>query len=129
MLMPSLSASDPTVSGEGGLDPLGLYPIADSLAVQLIPGVRERQKHPRFLTATAMSLALCSEFEEDMIAADQTSEPWVVFEWHIVEGLVRAAADEDIRGLPGRDKVSQAIRDRVPVSASRYLKTPSVECD
>jgi len=40
--------------------------------------------------------------------------------------LVRAAADEDIRGLPGRDKVAQAIRDRVPVSASRYLKTPSV---
>lgn len=126
MLTPLLTEEDPAVSGEGTLDPLGLYAIADALAVRLVPGVRERQKHPRFLTATAVSLTVCSEFDEDMIAADRVSEPWQVFEWYLVEGLVRATEDSDhLRGLPGRDKAARAIRDRVPLSAARYLKTPS----
>ena len=48
---------------------MGMYSIADALAVQLAPGIRERQSRPRFLTA---------------------------------------------------------LRDGVPLSASRYLKTPRV---
>lgn len=35
MLMPLLSEEDPVASSEGSLDPLGLYQIADSLAVRL----------------------------------------------------------------------------------------------
>lgn len=127
MLMPLLSAPDPRVSAEGSIDPLGMYAIADALAVRLIPGVRERQLHPRFLTSIAVSLSLCSDFDDDLVASDGVSEPWQVFEWHLVEGMVRTTKDSKLlRGLPGQDKAGRAINDRVPVSAKRYLKTPTV---
>ena len=45
-LMPMLSDSDPAESAEGSIDPLGIYPIADTLASRMVPGVRERQRHP-----------------------------------------------------------------------------------
>jgi len=51
MLLPLLSEADPAATSEGSLDPLGLYAIADSLAGRLVPGLRERMTHPRFLTA------------------------------------------------------------------------------
>ena len=57
MLLPLLSANDPTTNSEGTLDPLGLYLIADALGIKLIPGIRERMTHPRFLTLTAVSPA------------------------------------------------------------------------
>ena len=127
MLMPMLTEVDPKVSTEGSIDPLGMYAIADALAVRMIPGVRERQTHPRFLTSIAVSLSLCSEFDEEMVAADGVSEPWQVFEWYFVEGMVRATGDTRLlRGLPGQDKASSAIKDRVPLSEKRYLKTPTV---
>jgi len=127
MLMPMLSEADPRVSAEGSIDPLGTYAIADALAVRMIPGVRERQQHARFLTSIAVSLSLCSEFDEELVAADDVSEPWQVFEWYLVEGLVRTTKDSKLlRGLAGQDKASSAIKDRVPLSAKRYLKTPTV---
>jgi hypothetical protein len=127
MLAPLLTERDDAESAEGGIDPLGLYTIADSLGVRLVPGVRERQSHPRFLTTLAVSLSLCGEFDEETTAADGSSEPWLVFEWYVVEGLVRAAEDTDeIRGLPGSLKARRARDDHVPLSARRYLKTPSV---
>lgn len=127
MLMPFLSDKDPVASSEGTLDPLGLYQIADALGVKLIPGIRERMRHPRFLTLTAVSLAVCSDFDDDVLAKDGVSEPWQVFEWYVVEGLVRCIKDKDlIRGLPGTDKVYRSIQDNVPISAQRYLKTPNV---
>jgi hypothetical protein len=127
MLMPLLSAKDPAVSAEGTLDPLGLYIIADELGVKLIPGVRERMSHPRFLTLTAVSAALCSKYDDEVIASDGVSAPWQVFEWHVVEGLVRCIKDgKRLAGLPGRDKVSRTVTERVPLSARRYLKTPTV---
>jgi hypothetical protein len=52
-----------------------MYAIADSLAVRMIPGVRERQRHPRFLTTIAVSLSLCAEFDESIVATDEISEP------------------------------------------------------
>lgn len=127
MLMPLLSEADPRVSAEGSIDPLGTYAIADALAVGMIPGVRERQQHPRFLTTIAVSLMLCGEFDEETVAADGVSEPWQVFEWHVVEGLVRTTSDSSqLRGLPGQDKASSAIKDRVPLSEKRYLRVPTV---
>lgn len=127
MLMPLLSEADPKVSAEGSIDPLGMYAIADSLAVRMIPGVRERQTHPRFLTSIAVSLSLCSEFPEETVAADGISEPWQVFEWYFVEGMVRRTKDSAmLRGLPGQDKARRAIKEKVPLSAKRYLKTPTV---
>ena len=35
MWLPALTEADPQVSSEGALDPLGLYAIADALAVAL----------------------------------------------------------------------------------------------
>src|SRR4051794_431938 len=103
MLLPLLSEADPRISADGSIDPLGTYAIADSLAVRMIPGVRERQQHPRFLTSIAISLSVSSEFDEEMVSSDGVSEPWQVFEWHLVEGLVRTTNDSKlIRGLPGQ---------------------------
>lgn len=127
MLMPLLSAKDPAVSAEGTLDPLGLYQIADALGVKLIPGVRERMSHPRFLTLTAVSAAICNDYDDEVLASDGISPPWQVFEWHVVEGLVRCIKDGNrLSGLPGRDKAGRAIAEGVPLSARRYLKTPNV---
>ncbi len=127
MLMPLLTEADPKISADGSIDPLGMYSIADALAVRMIPGVRERQQHPRFLTCIAVSLSLCSGFPEEAVAADEISEPWQVFEWYLVEGLVRTTKEKGLlRGLPGQDKAATAIKDGVPLSAKRYLKTPTV---
>jgi len=124
---PLLSEYDPATSSEGGLDPLGLYPIADRLAEKLVPAVRERQRHPRFLTAMALGAEICKNFDSDTMAADGISPPRQVFEWYVVEGMVRTSEDpEEILGVPGTDKARQAIKDNVPLSAKRYLKTPSV---
>jgi hypothetical protein len=62
------------------------------------------------------------------VADDGISQPWQVFEWYVVEALVRRIGEDGrLRNLPGRDKVfSAVVRDHVPVSARRYLKTPSV---
>jgi hypothetical protein len=126
-VVPLLTERDDAESAEGGIDPLGLYTIADALGVRLVPGVRERQSHTRFLSTLAVSLSICGEFDEDGVAADGSSEPWLVFEWYVVEGLVRAAEEPaETLGLPGSLKARRAIADRVPLSARRYLKTPSV---
>ena len=128
VLTPLLSEEDPAVSSEGAIDPLGLYTIADGLGVRLAPGVRERQSRPRWLTVMAVGMVVCDAFPPEQVAADGESEPWQVFEWYVVEGLVRtASADDDLKRLPGLLKARQAVfRDQVPLSASRYLKAPSV---
>lgn len=127
MLVPLLSEYDPKQSQEGSLDPLGLYAIADALAVLLVPGVRERQVRPRFLTASAVSLAVCSEFDEERVAIDGTTSPRQIFEWYVVEGLVRVLGTSGrLNRVPGTEKVKAAVKDKIPVSKSCYLKTPSV---
>ncbi len=123
---PVLTARDPVEAAEGGIDPLGTEPLADALAVRLVPGVRERQRHPRFLTAMAVSFEICNGFDDETVAADGISPPWQVFEWYLVEGMVRTAEDIQPLGLPGRLKAERAIADAVPLSAKRYLKTPTV---
>jgi hypothetical protein len=127
MFAPLLTEADPKQSQEGTIDPLGTYPIADALAVRLAPGVRERQSRPRFLTVTAVSRAVCSVFDEGRVANDEVSEPWQVFEWYVVEGLVRMLGTSGrLSRVAGSDKAATAIRDNVPLSASRYLKSPRV---
>lgn len=122
--VPALSAFDPeTPVSEGWLDPLGLYAVSDELAIRIAPGVRERQSRIRYLTALAISGAVCQEFPTEAVAADGISPPWQVLEWFVVEALVRAKKG---RGVPGSDKASWALRDGVPLNARRYLKTPSV---
>jgi len=124
--LPMLSVRDPVGSGGGSLDPLGLTPIGEQLAVELIPGFRERQTHPRYLTAIAVSHAVCDGFPADTVASDGVSEPWQVFEWYVVEGLVRSAeTDSEVR-VPGSQKTRAALAQNLPLCASRYLKTPSI---
>ncbi len=145
LMVPRMSERDDAAGTEGAIDPLGLAAIADRLGTKLVPGVRERQLHPRFLTVMAVSLAVCEEFEADTVASDGVSEPWQVFEWYFVEGLVRTsrsaasselearrasrqAAEESpgTRGVPGSLKARQALDEGVPLSARRYLKTPTI---
>jgi hypothetical protein len=126
LLAPLLTEKDDAESSEGGIDPLGTEPLADALAVKLVPGVRERQQHPRFLTAMAVSLEICQDFDEETLAADGVSAPWIVFEWYLVEGLVRSTDASKRRGLPGSQKAARARDDGVPLSAKRYLKTPTI---
>lgn len=125
---PLLTEKDEKESSEGGIDPLGTEPLADALAMRLVSGVRERQRHPRFLTSMAVSLSLCDELGDAVVAGDGVSPAWLVFEWYVVEGLVRARGrtPKDIQGLPGRDKAARALADGIHLSARRYLKNPTV---
>jgi len=127
IVLPTLTEYDPVTRSEGALDPLGLYAISDSLATKLVPGIRERMSHPRFLTAMAAGAFVTRDFEDDEVANDGQSEPWMVYEWYIVEGLVRSRGnDPDLRQLPGVRKAQEAIRDGIRLSAARYLKTATV---
>lgn len=118
---------DPETSSEGSLNPLGLSSIADRMAVKLVPGFRERMSHPRFLTLIAIGANLCNRFNENRIAADGVSEPWQVYEWYVVQALVKKySGTDEIRGLPGSDKTLRALKDNLPLSSGRYLKTASV---
>jgi hypothetical protein len=125
-LLPLLSDEDKVETSEGGLDPLGLVQVAEALAVRLVPGVRERMSHPRYLTAMAVAMEVCRKFPEVTVARDGISPPWLVFEWIAVEGFVRTVDGRDPFRLPGSDKATTALRERVPLSAARYLKTPNV---
>ena len=124
--LPNLTDYDPVKSAEGALDPLGLYAIADNLAIKLVPGIRERMSHPRFLTAIAVGAAINRDFEEDLLAADGQSEPYMVYEWHAVEGLYRKWGDNGLHGLPGILKTRDCVSQGLKLSAARYLKTASV---
>ena len=126
--LPYLSTYDPATSSEGSLDPLGLYLIADRLATKLVPGVRERMSHPRYLTAMAVGAHICSPIREEY-DIDGVTPAYQVYEWHIVEGFVskylRDAPDQ-IQGLPGIQKGAEAFQNNLPLRHNRYLKTPNV---
>jgi hypothetical protein len=71
-----LNEKDDAESSGGGIDPLGTGPLADAFAVALAPGVHERQQHPRFLTAMAVSLEVWRDFDEETVAAEGVSAPF-----------------------------------------------------
>ena len=126
-LLPFLTEYDPAISSEGSLDPLNLYPIADRLGSRFVPGLRERMRHPRFMTAMAAGTYLCLDYDEDAVAKDGVSPPYQVFEWYLVQALVKTYRDTgDIIGLPGRDKATLAMRQGLPLCNDNYLKAPSV---
>ena len=129
-ILPFLSQFDPPEKSEGTLDPLGLYSIADALAVRLAPGVRERQSNPRFLTLALVGMVVCGEDLTELAESKQLPT-WLVYEWLVVEALVRSVLTKEsektlLSGVPGREKVLSALEHAEPVCKSTYLKTPSV---
>lgn len=127
MISPYLTEFDPETKSEGSLDPLGTYSLADKLATKLIPGFRERMRRPRFLTAMAVGAVITREYEPEMLAADEISPPYQVYEWYVVQALVRKYKGTDkIVNLPGSEKATNAFNQNLPLNAGRYLKTASV---
>src|SRR5215212_7911097 len=89
---PFLTSYDPSGTSEGTLDPLGLYQIADQLAVQLVPGVRERMQRIRFLTAMAVGSLVTEDLEDNPELRD--TSPYLVWEWLVVEALIRTKEED-----------------------------------
>src|SRR5687768_5943144 len=122
---PFLTAYDPAGTSEGTLDPLGLNQIADQLAVQLVPAVRERMRRIRFLTAMALGALVTEGLEDD--PSNRDASPYLVWEWFVVEAIVRQIADEkDLGGVPGRHMARRAIDQHGYLDARSYLKTPRI---
>jgi hypothetical protein len=124
--MPYRTIADPETQGEGSLDPLGLALLADRLADWMLPGMTARMWRPRFVTAMAVTALIVEPFGDDL-AKDGISPPWLVLEWHYVEAVAAVNDTEQVlRRVPGIDKGRRVLRDGVPMSAGRYLKTPKV---
>lgn len=122
---PFLTSYDPPGTSEGTLDPLGLYQIADQLAVQLVPGVRERMQRIRFLTAMAVGAVVTEDIDDDPQHRD--ASPYLVWEWLVVEALIRQMAeDPQIWGVPGTLVAKRAIPQHGYLDARSYLKTPRI---
>jgi hypothetical protein len=126
--LPSLSAADPQIAGEGSLDPLGLAQIADRLADHLLPGIRARMRRVRFVTASAVG-ALASDDLFDVIPSDGVSSPSVCFEWLVLEAFARASGKGsplETAGVPGSAKVREVLARGNRLAARNYLKSPNV---
>jgi hypothetical protein len=122
---PFLTSYDPPGTSEGSLDPLGLYQIADQLATQLVPAVRERMQRVRFLTAMAVGALVCEGLDDDPEQRD--ASPYLVWEWLVVQALIRGAGDEGgIWGVPGTLVARRALDQQGYLDARSYLKTPRI---
>lgn len=122
---PFLTSYDPPGTSEGTLDPLGLYQIADQLAVQLVPAVRERMQRIRFLTAMTVGALVTEGMEDDPRQRD--ASPYLVWEWLVVEALIRKmSGDPSLWGVPGTLVARRAVDQNRPLDARSYLKTPRI---
>ena len=127
---PFLSVFDPDVSQEGTVDPLTLQALAERLAERIFPWITSRMSRIRFVTAICAGSVVCEAFEDEM-AADGVTPPWLVFEWHVVEALLRQRLVMETdggwgRGLPGFRKVKAVVEGNHRLGATSYLKTPTV---
>jgi len=96
--------------------------VADALGARVIPGVRERQSHPRFMTTMAIGARVCASFAEDRVAGDGVSPSWHVYEWLAVEGFGQSAeSSNDYTGLPRPRKAQARVAWGLRLSAQRYL--------
>ncbi|MHB1424393.1 MAG: hypothetical protein ACYC3I_14575 [Gemmataceae bacterium] len=123
VLTPFLTLPDPLESGEGALDPLGLATLAEQLAEWILPGMTARMHRPRFLTAIAVSAAVCEGLEEE-VAEDGKTPAWLVLEWLLVEAFARAGVKDD--APPGIRKATTAREAGIPLGANNYLKAATV---
>ena len=121
MTLPFLSAYDPPGTSEGALDPLGLYQIADRLGTRLVPAVRERMLRVRFLTAMAVGSLVTEGVEANPQYPDLP--PFMIWEWLVVEAIMRTLKDPDLWGVPGALVVKRALVQYKYVDHRSYLKT------
>jgi len=122
---PFLTSYDPPGTSEGTLDPLGLYQIADQLAVQLVPAVRERMQRIRFLSAMAVGALVTEWLEDDPTVRD--ASPYLVWEWLVVESLIRTRSDDpSLWGVPGTLVTRRALQRHGYLDAASYLKTSRI---
>lgn len=125
LTFPFLTAYDPPGTSEGTLDPLGLYTIADQLAVQLVPAVRERMQRVRFLTAMAVGALVMEQLDPDLHRRNVA--PSLVWEWLVVEALVRdSGEDSRLWGDPGTLVTRRALDHHDYLDVRSYLKTPRI---
>ena len=123
--LPFFTAYDPIGTSEGTLDPMGLYQIADQLAVRLVPAVRERMQRIRFLTTMAVGTRVIEDIAG--VATRPDSAPFLAWEWLVVEAFVRASESQPMaQGVAGVQVVRRAIEKFGHVDATTYLKTPRV---
>ncbi len=124
--VPFLTAFHPKVDGEGQLDPLGLVPTSDRLANAILPDITARMRRPRFLTAMVVGCVVTQGLGDRFAAGDV--EPYLVFEWYLVEAIARhtAARTEETRNFPGTDKARAAVAAGEPLHLGNYLSTPTV---
>ncbi len=120
-----LTTYDPPGSGEGTLDPLGLYMIADQLATRLVPAVRERMQRVRFLTAMAIGGLVTEGLDGD---PDQPeAQPSLIWEWLVVEAIIRSLSDDPrVWGVPGTLVTRRALAEYKYLDHRSYLKTPRI---
>ncbi len=124
-IFPFLTSYDPPGTSEGTLDPLGLYQIADQLAMQLVPAVRERMQRIRFLTAMAVGALVTEGLDDDPQKRD--ASPCIVWEWLVVEALIRSMGDDSsVWGVPGTLVARRALDQHGYLDARSYLKTPRI---
>lgn len=122
---PFLTSYDPTGSSEGTIDPLGLYQIADQLAVELVPAVRERMQRIRALTAMAVGALVTEGLDGDPRWPD--ASPFLIWEWLVVESLVRIRDDDrPLWGVPGTTVARRALSQYGYLDSRSYLKTPRI---
>lgn len=125
LTLPFLTSYDPPGASEGTLDPLGLYQIADQLAVQLVPAVRERMQRVRFLTAMAVGAMVTEGLEDD--PRNKDASPYLVWEWLVVEALIQKMDDNStLWGVPGTQMARRALQQHGYLDARSYLKTPRI---
>jgi hypothetical protein len=124
---PFLSEFDQEAQADSGVDALGLQAMYERLADWILPALTVRMSRPRFATAIALGSVVCEGWEDDEVAKDGVSPPWMVFEWYVAESLVRCREKlRDGQRIPGRLKIETALRQKRPISAASYLKTASI---
>ena len=123
--LPFLTTYDPPGDSEGTIDPLGLYQIADQLAGQLVPAVRERMQRVRFLTAMAVGSLVTEGLEEDPSHHD--ASPFLVWEWLVVEAMIRDSGNApSMWGVPGSRVTRNALAQHGYLDARSYLMKPRI---
>jgi hypothetical protein len=79
----------------------------------------------RFLTAITVGAVVLEEMERG--SATHDVDPFLVWEWFVVESLVRSEGEAtDLRGVPGSQMTRRALRDQGYLDAASYLKTPRI---